>query len=59
MDNLVNDLAELKIDENDASKKTNEICGYGIKEKIRICMKKTCGNKVMCFEYNGQIWKEK
>ena len=31
----------------------------GIKEEeIRICMEKTCGNKVMCFEYNGQIWKE-
>ena len=31
----------------------------GIKEQeIRICMEKTCGNKVMCFEYNGQIWKE-
>ena len=33
--------------------------GSGIKEEeIRICMEKTCGNKVMCFEYNGQIWKE-
>lgn len=27
-------------------------------EEIRICMEKTCGNKVMCFEYNGKIWKE-
>lgn len=33
--------------------------GIEIKEEdIRICMKKTCGNKVMCFEYNGKIWKE-
>ena len=60
VDNLVNDLAELKIDENDASKKQMRfVDGSGIKEEeIRICMKKTCGNKVMCFEYNGQIWKE-
>ena len=28
------------------------------KKDIRICMNKTCGNKVMCFEYNNKIWKE-
>ena len=28
------------------------------KEKIRLCTENTCGNKVMCFEYNGKIWKE-
>ena len=33
--------------------------GSGFEEKdMRICMEKTCGNKVMCFEYGGQIWKE-
>ena len=33
--------------------------GSMIEEKdMRICMEKTCGNKVMCFEYDGKIWKE-
>jgi len=27
-------------------------------EKIYICTVNTCGNKVMCFEYKGKIWKE-
>ena len=31
----------------------------GIDEsKITLCSDVTCGNKVMCFEYNGKIWKE-
>ena len=31
----------------------------GIDEsKIKICTENTCGNKVMCFEYEGKIWKE-
>ena len=31
----------------------------GIDEsKIKICTEHTCGNKVMCFEYEGKIWKE-
>ena len=31
----------------------------GIDEsKIILCSDITCGNKVMCFEYNGKIWKE-
>ena len=31
----------------------------GIDEsKITLCSDITCGNKVMCFEYNGKIWKE-
>ena len=35
------------------------IDGSEIEEKdIRICMEKTCGNKVMCFEYDNKIWKE-
>ena len=28
------------------------------KEKIKLCTENTCGNKVMCFEYKGKIWKE-
>ena len=28
------------------------------KERIKICMNNTCGNKVMCFEYDNFIWKE-
>ena len=27
-------------------------------DQIALCTDTTCGNKVMCFEYNGQIWKE-
>ena len=27
-------------------------------EKIKLCSDMTCGNKVMCFEYNDKIWKE-
>ena len=26
--------------------------------KIKLCSETTCGNKVMCFEYDGKIWKE-
>jgi len=26
--------------------------------KIKLCTDLTCGNKVMCFEYEGKIWKE-
>ena len=26
--------------------------------KIKLCSDTTCGNKVMCFEYEGKIWKE-
>ena len=27
-------------------------------KKMRICLLTTCGNKAMCFEYGGFIWKE-
>ena len=27
-------------------------------QKITLCTENTCGNKVMCFEYEGKIWKE-
>ena len=26
--------------------------------EIKLCTDITCGNKVMCFEYNDKIWKE-
>ena len=53
---LVNMMIDLKVDDE---KEMRFVDGSGIKEEeIRICMEKTCGNKVMCFEYNGQIWKE-
>ena len=26
--------------------------------KIKLCSETTCGNKAMCFEYEGKIWKE-
>ena len=29
-----------------------------IQAKIKLCTDNTCGNKVMCFEYDGKIWKE-
>lgn len=53
---LVNIMIDLKVDDE---KEMRFVDGSGIKEEeIGICMEKTCGNKVMCFEYNGQIWKE-
>lgn len=27
-------------------------------DEIKLCTDLTCGNKVMCFEYEGKIWKE-
>ena len=29
-----------------------------MKVNYTLCSDITCGNKVMCFEYNGKIWKE-
>ena len=74
VDNLADDMAELKIEaaveepeelnmivdlQVGDETKMRFVDGSGIKKKdIRICMEKTCGNKVMCFEYNGKIWKE-
>lgn len=53
---LVNMIVDLKVVDE---KGMRFVDGSEIKEEdIRICMEKTCGNKVMCFEYNGQIWKE-
>tara|TARA_A200000113_G_C8863705_1_gene354129 strand:- start:214 stop:2145 length:1932 start_codon:yes stop_codon:yes gene_type:complete len=54
VDDLVEGIAEMKLESN-----MRFIDGSEIKEgQIKICMNKTCGNKVMCFEHNGQIWKE-
>ena len=59
VDNLVKELEGMKIETAVEEPKMRFVDGSGIKEEeIRICMEKTCGNKVMCFEYNGQIWKE-
>ena len=54
VDDIVEGIAEMKLESN-----MRFVDGSEIKEgEIKICMKKTCGNKVMCFEHNGQIWKE-
>jgi hypothetical protein len=42
---------------NDLEKDLEVVSGIE-KEKINLCTKTTCGNKVMCFEYEGKIWKE-
>ena len=35
-----------------------EIGWCGADPTIRLCTETTCGNKVMCFEVDGKIWKE-
>ena len=48
-----------KPDFNDLEKDLKFVDGLNIeKEKIKLCSEQTCGNKVMCFEYEGKIWKE-
>ena len=48
-----------KPDFNDLEKDLKFVDGLNIqKEKIILCSEQTCGNKVMCFEYEGKIWKE-
>jgi hypothetical protein len=42
---------------NDLEKELKKIDSIDYK-KIRLCSDTTCGNKVMCFEYEGKIWKE-
>ena len=44
--------------EFDDLEKDLEKVGEIDESKIKICLEKTCGNKVMCFEYEGKIWKE-
>ena len=48
-----------KADFNDLEKDLKFVDGLNIqKDKITLCSEQTCGNKVMCFEYEGKIWKE-
>ena len=42
---------------NDLEKNLDFMNGIDEK-KIMLCVENTCGNKVMCFRYEGQIWKE-
>ena len=42
---------------NDLEKELKKIDSIDYK-KIRLCSDTTCGNKVMCFEYEDKIWKE-
>ena len=48
-----------KPDFNELEKNLKFVDGLNIqKEKLILCSDMTCGNKVMCFEYKGKIWKE-
>ena len=48
-----------KPDFNELEKDLKFVDGLNIqKEKLILCSDTTCGNKVMCFEYEGKIWKE-
>jgi len=48
-----------KPDFNELEKNLKFVDGLNIqKEKLILCSDQTCGNKVMCFEYKGKIWKE-
>tara|TARA_B100001142_G_scaffold273345_1_gene280809 strand:- start:7463 stop:9520 length:2058 start_codon:yes stop_codon:yes gene_type:complete len=46
-----------KPDFDDLEKNLEKIGGIDT-SKIKLCSENTCGNKVMCFEYEGKIWKE-
>jgi hypothetical protein len=48
-----------KVNFDDLEKNLKFADGLNIqKEKLILCSDTTCGNKVMCFEYDGKIWKE-
>jgi len=48
-----------KVNFDDLEKNLKFVDGLNIqKEKLILCSDTTCGNKVMCFEYDGKIWKE-
>ena len=48
-----------KVKFDDLEKNLKFVDGLNIqKEKLILCSDTTCGNKVMCFEYDGKIWKE-
>jgi len=42
---------------DDLEKNLKYVDGMDV-EKIKLCSEQTCGNKAMCFEYEGKIWKE-
>lgn len=42
---------------NDIEKDLKKVDNIKVNE-IKLCSDVTCGNKVMCFEYDGKIWKE-
>ena len=43
---------------DDLEKNLEWYSGFIDDKKIKLCADITCGNKVMCFEYEGKIWKE-
>lgn len=43
---------------DDLEKNLDSLFHSPVKSGIKLCSDKTCGNKVMCFEYQGKIWKE-
>ena len=43
---------------DDLEKDLDSLFHSPVKSSIKLCSDKTCGNKVMCFEYQGKIWKE-
>jgi len=47
-----------KPDFDDLEKNLEWYPGFIDDKKIKLCADITCGNKVMCFEYEGKIWKE-
>ena len=48
-----------KVNFDDLEKNLKFVDGLNIqKAKLILCSDTTCGNKVMCFEYDGKIWKE-
>ena len=47
----------LVADFNDLESKLEKVGDVDV-SKIKLCGETTCGNKVMCFEYEGKIWKE-
>jgi len=43
---------------DDLEKNLDSLFHSPVKSGIKLCCDKTCGNKVMCFEYQDKIWKE-
>ena len=71
-ENNMTDRAKLRSEKNKKIKKMRGVPDFNDLEKdlefvdsktidvnkIKLCADTTCGNKVMCFEYEGKIWKE-